>query len=243
MAGLEALLFDLGGTLTTRDVEDRRVDELAVASLVRYLASKGCKLSKEDLLGQYWDHYEAINELRERFMIEIPMNVWLGSLTYKLCGREVADRVLAIAERTIVNARVNSAVPLTETVPVLEGLQSKFRLGIVTNTSSEKVTNGVLRRLGLNRFFECVVTSAEIGLRKPYPGIFSYALREMFLDPAKTVFIGDSLKHDIIGSKTVNMKNCLISDEAIKIPNGVSQPDLILRSLSQLPEALRRFDE
>jgi len=241
LADLEAILLDLGGTLTTRDVEDRQVDEAAIVSLLGLFVSKGREISKEVLLGWYWAHYEAINALRERFMIEIPMSTWLGSLTYKLCGREVADQVLAIAEKTMVNARVNSAVPFTETLPVLDQLQSRFRLGIVTNASSEKVTNGVLRRLGLNRYFECVVTSAEFGVRKPYPGIFLHALREMFLGPEQAIFVGDSIKHDIIGSRSVEMKSCLIGHEATRVPNEMPQPDLVIRSLSQLPEALNAF--
>jgi len=235
---INALLFDLGGTLLTRDIENRLVDEEALKSLAEYLASKGCTVSEEDLLWRYWTHYRMINDLRERFLIEIPMRVWLGSLISKLCNLHMIDEALNTVEATIVDARVESAILFPDTVNVLEVLRDSYRLGVVTNTSSEKVTKKILRRLDLNRYFECIVTSAELGVRKPYPGIFLYALREMRLRADETVFIGDSFKHDIIGSRQANMRNCLVCHEETEASDGLPAPDLAAKSLSELLRTL-----
>jgi len=231
--GLKAVLFDLGGTLTTRDIEDRLVDEHVLKSLVECIISKGCAISEENLMKEYWNNYRTVNDLRERFAIEIPMKVWLGNLTHRLCSRNVADAILKAAEDQLVNARVNSAVPFPETESVLETLGSTYRLGVITNTSSEKVANGVLRHLDLNRFFECVVTSAELGIRKPYPGVFLFALREMGLKAEEAIFVGDSYKHDVVGSLGARMRSCLVGNENA-VSGGMLKPDIIVNSLSEI---------
>ncbi len=235
--GLRALLFDLGGTLTTRDVEDRVVDEAALSSLMYYLASKGIEISEEDFLTRYWAHYHMIHDLRERFMIEIPMSIWLGGFVYRSFPK-VANEILNTIEATIVNSRVKSAILFTETVSVLEELQSKYLLGVVTNTSSDQVARQILRSLRLNRFFECVITSAEFGVRKPYPGIFLCALRELYAKAEDAMFIGDSLKYDIVGAKMSHIKSCFINHKGVKPPRGSAQPDLIVENLAELPVAL-----
>ncbi len=231
--GLKAVLFDLGGTLTTRDMEDRLVDERAVKSLAGCIISKGCVISEENLIKEYWGNYRVVNDLRERFAIEVPMSVWLGSLTHRLCSRDIADEILKSAEDQLITSRVNSAIPFPETESALEDLGSKYRLGVVTNTSSEKVANGVLRRLDLNRFFECVVMSAELGIRKPYPGIFLFALREMRLEAKDTIFVGDSYRHDVVGSLRAGMRSCFVGDQN-EVSERVPGPDVVVKSISEI---------
>ena len=235
--GLRALLFDLGGTLTRRDIEDRVIDEAALRSLMHYLTSRGIKISEQDLLTSYWAHYNTIHDLRERFMIEIPMSVWLGTFVYRLFPKNASD-ILKIVEARIVDSRVRSAIPFAETINVLEELQSKYLLGIVTNTSSDEVAQKILRSLKLNKFLECVITSAEFGVRKPYPGIFLYALRKICARAEDAIFVGDSLTHDIMGAKKSHIMSCLINHEGTKPSCKSTQPDLIVENLAELPMAL-----
>jgi HAD superfamily hydrolase (TIGR01549 family) len=238
---LKAVLFDLGGTLTRREAEDRSVDESALGFLTSCLTSEGCEMTKQMLFQSYWDHYGMINDLRERFMIEIPMRIWLSSFLCKL-GISVTNEIVSTTETALVNARVETAVPFTEALDVLEKISSEYRLAIVTNTSSEKVPDMILKRLGMSRFFEFVVTSAEFGIRKPYPGIFLYALRELYLRPEEAFFVGDSLRHDILGSRSINMASCLINREETHLGKGLPAPNFILKSLSELPQTVGSFN-
>ncbi|MEM2942168.1 MAG: HAD family hydrolase [Candidatus Bathyarchaeia archaeon] len=204
---LKAVLFDLGGTLTSRNIEDRLVDEHALRSLSEIIISKGHTMSEESLLEEYWRSYRFINELRERFSVEIHMRSWLGGLIYRLFNKSVVDEILGMAEDLLVEARVSSAALVPGADSVLESLSSKYSLGVVTNTSSERVSHGVINRLGLNRFFECVVTSAELGIRKPYPGVFHFALREMGVASKEAVFVGNSYLDDVVGSLRAGIRS------------------------------------
>ena len=231
---IKALLFDLGGTLVHRSVNDHIVDEAAVKDIANYMNSNGFMVDQECFLEKYWTHYRNLNEYRESYMIEIPMNVWLSELLYDVSGESLNFTLLSKAEKAIVDARVESAIILPETIDILEELSSRYNLGIVTNTSSEQVTDRVLYNLKLNKFFDCVIASSEVGVRKPYPGIFFHIAREMFIEPEEALFIGDSIKHDIIGSNLVNMKSCLISQKDLEPSNISSIPDLCIMNLSDL---------
>ncbi|WP_455368232.1 HAD family hydrolase [[Eubacterium] cellulosolvens] len=231
---IKSLLFDLGGTLVHRDVDDHSTDETAVKDIVDYLNLKGLMVDQECFLEKYWSHYKRLNEYRENFMIEIPMTVWLSELLHNVCGENLDSKLLSKAEKTIIDARVESAIILPKTIEILEELSSRYDLGMITNTSSEKVTDRVLMSLKLNKFFDCVIASSEVGVRKPYPGIFFHIIREMFIKPEETLFIGDSIKHDIVGSNLVNMKSCLIGQKCLESSNISCIPDLSIMNLSDL---------
>ncbi|MGQ9543010.1 MAG: HAD family hydrolase [Candidatus Bathyarchaeia archaeon] len=233
----KVILFDLGGTLITRDMEDKDVDEVALRSLLWRLHSLGYVISERTLIDQYWSHYETLNALREKFMVEVPMRFWLGGLIAELFGR-VDGGLLDLFEAAITDARVGSAAAYPDTLPALEELSCEYRLGAVTNTSSDEITRRILKQLRLNRFFECVVTSAELGIRKPYPGIFLYALREMRVKTEDTLFIGDSPKHDVAGSRQVGIKSCLMNRGEVEYRVLEPKPDLLLSDLNELLKIL-----
>lgn len=69
------------------------------------------------------------------------------------------------------------------------------RLGLVTNGIGA-VQRRRLERLDLNRYFQGVAISGEVGVAKPDPAIFEH-LGFGELDPDVTVMIGDSLTSDI----------------------------------------------
>ena len=231
---IKTLLFDLGGTLVHRSVEDHVADGEAVKDIVDYMNSNGFVVNQKFFLEKYWIHYKKLNEYRENFMIEIPMSVWLSELLFSFCGEQLNLKLLSKAEKAIVDARVESAIILPKTIGILEELSSRYSLGIITNTSSGQVTDRVLENLELNRFFDCVIASSEVGVRKPYPGIFFHIFREMFIKPEETLFIGDSLKHDVIGSKQVNMKSCLFGKQYLEESNFSCMPDFSIVTLSDL---------
>ncbi|WP_455279958.1 HAD family hydrolase [[Eubacterium] cellulosolvens] len=231
---IKALLFDLGGTLVHRNVDDNVADEAAVKEIVDYMDSKGFNIDQEYLLKKYWSHYKRLNEYRENFMIEIPMTVWLSELLRDIFGENLNSKLVSEAEKTIVDARVESAILLPKTIEVLEELSSQYGLGIITNTSSGQVAHKVLARLKLNRFFDYVIASSEVGVRKPYPGIFLHVVKEMFIRPEEALFIGDSIKHDVFGSNLINMKSCLIGPKMLESSNILYMPDLSIINLSDL---------
>jgi HAD superfamily hydrolase (TIGR01509 family) len=66
--------------------------------------------------------------------------------------------------------------------------------------------HGHLRRHGLSRWFDSVVTSGEVRARKPDPTPFRAALEALGVAPARAVHIGDYPPHDEEGARAAGMR-------------------------------------
>jgi 2-haloacid dehalogenase len=80
-------------------------------------------------------------------------------------------------------------------VEILGELRDKgHRLHALTNWSAETFPIA-RRRFEFLKWFEDIVVSGEVGLAKPDPRIFALTIGRCRLDPARTVFIDDSLRN------------------------------------------------
>lgn len=77
-------------------------------------------------------------------------------------------------------------------------------LGCVTN-GREFFQRNKIEALGLTDYFRVIVTSGELGIKKPDYRIFREALTQIQSKPENVVFCGDSLKSDIQPAKELGM--------------------------------------
>jgi putative hydrolase of the HAD superfamily len=96
-----------------------------------------------------------------------------------------------LAPEAFVDAFIGSLVfhPVAGAVETLERLSARIRLAVVANWDSSLHEH--LERLGLDRYFDVVVTSAEAGAAKPDPAIFLAALERLDVEPARALHVGD----------------------------------------------------
>lgn len=90
------------------------------------------------------------------------------------------------------------------TVDVLDYLQPKYRLHIITNGFQE-IQKKKLRNSGIHDYFTQIIDSEMAGVKKPNPIIFQLALERAKVEPHKSLMIGDSLEADILGAKAVGL--------------------------------------
>ena len=81
-----------------------------------------------------------------------------------------------------------------EVVEVLENLQPRFQLAVVSNFDGR--LRMILEQLGISKFFSHVFVSSEIGADKPDPEIFRRALKFIDLKPEQVMHVGDDPKRD-----------------------------------------------
>ena len=125
--------------------------------------------------------------------------------------------------------------PYAECKTVLKALHSKYSIGIIANQSegSEKR----LQKWGLLEYIDAVFASAEVGLSKPDPEFFKYALKKTAVSPADSVMIGDRLDNDILPAKKLAMKTIWIKQGFGAYQNVISEdyaPDFVIRNLNEL---------
>ncbi len=63
-----------------------------------------------------------------------------------------------------------------------------------------------VRRVGIDTFFGIIVTSAQLGVRKPRPEPFLEALTALNSAPMEGVMVGDTISTDIRGARALSMK-------------------------------------
>jgi len=107
-----------------------------------------------------------------------------------------------------------------------------IRMGVVTN----RVFGGPrfdeeMRELELDRYFESVAVSCDMGYMKPHARIFQHVLDEMKIDAGETAMVGDSLRADVQASQALGMtavwRRIRKKDpphEAEQVGEGPSQP-------------------
>ncbi len=91
---------------------------------------------------------------------------------------------------------------------LLEALRSRgLKTGLVANSWPDpaRVLRADVEASGLAGLLDVVVFSEEVGLRKPDPGIFLYALDQLGVPPENAMFVGDRLDTDVQGASEVGM--------------------------------------
>ncbi len=94
-------------------------------------------------------------------------------------------------------------------VSVIQELAAKFKLGIIANQPKEVV--GILETLGLMNYFQILGISQVVGLSKPDPRFFIWALEQANCQPQETMMIGDRVDNDIKPAKAIGMKTIWLS--------------------------------
>jgi len=108
------------------------------------------------------------------------------------------------------------SVPYEATMPLLEYLMDRYKLGLVTNFVDGLTARNVIEKYGFDEIFDVIVVSGEEGYRKPKRMLFDKALSGLKSQPEYSVMIGDTVIADIVGPKEIGMKAILVDEEGNK---------------------------
>lgn len=121
-----------------------------------------------------------------------------------------------------------------DVIPALEALRASVPvLGILSNWGWHLPE--LCASLGLDRYFDFIVTSARVGAAKPNARIFRHALEMCGCEPARALHAGDSLVADVRGAEAVGMTGVLLDRNGSS--NGVGRP--VVQELTALPSMIR----
>ncbi len=209
---IEGILFDLGETvLDFGDVDTTAVFKISAQQAYAYLKDLGKPLPpfKRFHRRQLWSirwHY-LLGRLTGREFSALDLLQRLGRrMGYSLTDKEALDVCWLWYE------------PLSRPATAEDGLHdmlSQFRemgltLGVVSNTFIPgAVLDRHLEEEGLLEYFEPRIYSSEVGYRKPRPEIFDFAIKQTGLDPARMLFVGDTIRADIRGANRAGMVSVL----------------------------------
>ena len=187
MSKLEALLFDVDGTLADTERDGHRV------AFNRAFADAGLDWDwSDELYGELLaitGGKERINHYVERF--QRGFSPPGGGLDDFIAGLHAAKN------RHYMQLLEEGAVPLRDGVErlLLQARARGIRLSIATTTSHENVTALLHHTLGpeAESWFEVIGAGDVVPAKKPAPDIYSYVLERMQLPPRSCVALEDSV--------------------------------------------------
>lgn len=210
MQRYDVILFDMGYTLVYFEPSSARLIQESLQSL-------GIDRPVDEIgraMEQVWQrHYQegagAAFPATEAYDRESELRLGRGLLAQ--LGVEASEAQIA-AYRQALGARFDQPGvlrPFGDTVDVLTALQEQgYRLGIVSNWGWN--LRDQVAQTGLDGFFEVVWASAYAGYHKPHPAIFQQTLARMDAAPERTLYVGDSYEHDVIGARKAGIEAVLL---------------------------------
>ncbi len=99
------------------------------------------------------------------------------------------------------------------TEAALEALSRRYRLGVVSNANG--TVRRKLERVGLARFFDTVVDSAEEGIEKPDARLFRIALERLGARAEHGAYVGDMFKVDVAGALAAGLHPILLDPRGV----------------------------
>ena len=108
------------------------------------------------------------------------------------------------------------------TFKILDYLSLNYKLHIITNGFDE-VQHKKLTKSNIQQYFKTVTNSEMVGVKKPNPKIFNFALELAKTEVHKSIMIGDSYEADILGAQNIGMDAIFFDVNNMAIDANIKQ--------------------
>jgi putative hydrolase of the HAD superfamily len=131
-----------------------------------------------------------------------------------------------------------------DALPGLQRLAARYPLAAISNGNAD------LAAIGLDHLFRFSLRASDFGAAKPAPAIFHAACAQLDLRPDEVLHVGDDPALDVVGAHRAGLRCAWLnrtpsSWPALAPPDlvglGPIEPDLIVRDLAELADALEKF--
>jgi len=236
---IEAVFFDLIGTLVYVEPVEHIQEKRMIDSLIR----SGFALD-ESFIDVYRRVFVKYSRMRHSLLVEIPNSVWIAE-SLRMVGYDVepSDKSVEDAVEEYFKPYIEAARPFRCVYMVFEILRdSGFKIALVSNFTWGKAVRSILSNLLLDRFFDSISISYDVGYRKPHPAIFMKALSEIGVEASRSIFVGDNPYTDIYGASSIGMKTILVLNPSERYDEACYEeylyardPDYILEDICCIP--------
>lgn len=233
MKPAQALLFDLDDTLLDGSALKESIVQTCevIASSGPGLEATGLVEANSKIWPEYWREIEEKWTLGTLDTASLSLEGWRRTLRACGCDDELLAQLAALTHSRL----GRDARRLFHDVAVLLAAVKKARvpLGIVTNAASD-TQREKLRDLDLERWFDIVVISGEVGIAKPDAAVFGLALDKLKVERESVWHVGDSLNTDVAGAKAAGIIAVWLNRRGLVRRESDPEPDLEIHSLSSL---------
>jgi len=91
-------------------------------------------------------------------------------------------------------------------IEILDYLKQNYQLHIITNGFSEAQERKLINS-NIFDYFQTVTNSEQVGVKKPNPRIFNFAMQIASAEPKESLMVGDNIEADVEGAENVGMSS------------------------------------
>lgn len=217
-----AVFFDLDDTLYD-DSGSWRISAAATADLA---ARQRQGLDPDALTDYFLDHsdsyWRAMDPTSEtRPILAIRAAHWLTTL--EAFGHHDAALAETLAH-DYGRRRATGIALFPDALPLLTALRAAGRTLILITNGMQSTHIERIALLGLEAAFDYTLISDAVGLAKPDPRIFHYALDLAGCAPHEAAMVGDNPVNDIAGAQAIGIPAFWFNPRACTLPPGVPAP-------------------
>lgn len=231
---IKAIFLDVGNTLRLVH-QDEAFQADARQQLVDLTGSTMDPLAYVEMLE---GRYKVLRKRAKEQMVEASeKDMWTQSMLPDLPYEQIAPLSGKLTRLwRDCDGRREARPEVTPTV--IELHKRGYILGIIANTITESEIPDWLEEDGLTQYFQEVILSSKVGIRKPDPEIYLEAARRVGVDPAQCVYVGDNPIRDVEGAQLAGYGMVIIIHEPAtlkKYPEpGPWKPDHTILNLTEL---------
>lgn len=230
MENIKGIIFDYGGTI------DSRGDHWSEIIWDGY-CQQGVPITKEQFRSAYVyaerelarvKHIHPSDDFHQLLKIKMRLELtWLADNA--MIGSESIEP-LALKIAAYCNQQAIDSIELAR--PVIEHLSARYPMVLVSNFYGN--VEAVLNSYHLRHYFQKIIESAVVGVRKPDPAIFQLGVDALALPSEQILVIGDSYKKDILPARAIGCKTLWLKGKGWSVEEDTQMDDSIIKSLSDV---------
>jgi len=233
MKPAKAVFFDLDATLVYLDgavLEEKMARVCASVAASRGLDTASLQAHHRLLVPELW-------QLAENGALDgvaVMRETWRRALATCGCDSETAAMT---AFDLFWSDRLGIVRVFDDVAATLAELKGRMPTAVITNGPADTQLDK-LQVTGFGDYFDVFLASGEIGVPKPDPRIFARACEKLNVAPGDVWHVGDSLTTDVAGAKAAGLTAVWLNRDGANREHGQAEPDLEIRSLTELPPLL-----
>ena len=231
---ITAVFFDFAGTLfNDRDLRDVHLQQLQFVGVGGRRATPPTASSAPHT-GRAWESPSGHSARRPPYSHRELFGGAFSAMAIALGGK-IDDATAQEAVTRQYQATIDHAALRPDALTTAAALQQAgIHVGIVSNIDDEQLVP-MLDRLGLWNVIDAATSSESAGSCKPDAAIYRLAMDKAGVEASQSLFVGDSLGHDVFGPAAVGMRTAWLAPDATA-DHGDIRPDSVITSLGEVLE-------
>ncbi|MGQ0645054.1 MAG: HAD family hydrolase [Elusimicrobiota bacterium] len=191
---IKAVIFDFDNTL----MDFMRAKRAAVEAAAEAMVDSGLDMPKERMVEKIYKVYDK-EGIEDQNVFDKVLTQEFGKINYKILAAGIVGYRRAKQGHMALYPHVHIALN--------DLAKMGIKMVVVSDAPRLQVWMRVVQ-MGIQHYFDDVVSFDDTGEKKPSPKPFRRALEILGVEAGEVIMIGDWAERDMVGAKAVGMRTC-----------------------------------